>query len=276
MTLLHFPQWQGGAKVRALFPASMQMRQRFMMRAGDSISILDAPIVEVGDRIVADNIAYRSVVLQQLGDALALMQQAAPQRVVTIGGDCGVETVPIGYANAKADGDLALVWIDAHGDLNTPDSSPSKHYHGMVLRALLGEGDADFVACVLQPLAPQQLFMVGLRELDAPEQEFIQKQAIYTTADIDLPALIRTIQQRGFSKVYVHFDMDGLNPEIFPYMSYPTTGGLTIEQISEMLAALHQNFEIVGMSLTEYASETGEGLALLDPILAHAAAIVKS
>jgi arginase len=145
-----------------------------------------------------------------------------------------------------------------------------------VLRALLGEGDADFVACVLQPLDTQQLFMVGLRELDAPEQEFIQKHAIYTTADIDLPALIRAIQQRGFSKVYVHFDMDGLNPEMFPYMSYPTTGGLTIEQISEMLAALHQNFEIVGMALTEYASETGEGLALLDPILAQAAAIIKT
>jgi arginase len=76
--------------------------------------------------------------------------------------------------------------------------------------------------------------------------------------------------------VYVHFDMDGLNPEVFPYMGYPTSGGLTIEQIREMLVALRQNFEVVGMSLTEYASETGEGLALLDPILAQAAAILKS
>lgn len=276
MTLLHFPQWQGGAKVRELLPASMQMRQRFMMYAGDSITVLAVPIIDVDDRIVEDNITYRSAVLQQLRDGLALMQKAAPERAVTIGGDCGVETVPIGYANAKANGDMALVWIDAHGDLNTPDSSSSKHYHGMVLRALVGEGDADFVACVLKPLAPQQVFMVGLRDLDAPEQAFIQKHAVYTTSGIDLPALTQTIQQRGYSKVYVHFDMDGLNPEIFPYMSYPTSGGLTIEQIHEMLVALRQNFEIVGMSLTEYASATGEGLALLDPILAQAAAIVTS
>jgi len=76
--------------------------------------------------------------------------------------------------------------------------------------------------------------------------------------------------------VYVHFDMDGLNPEIFPYMSYPTEGGLTIAQITQMITALDQNFEIVGMSLTEYASETGEGVELLDPILMQAAAILKA
>ena len=76
--------------------------------------------------------------------------------------------------------------------------------------------------------------------------------------------------------MYVHFDVDGLNPEIFPYMSYPTDGGLTVEQISEMITTLDQNFEIVGMSLTEYASETGEGVELLDPILIQAAAIVKA
>jgi arginase len=277
MTLLHFPQWQGGAKVRALMPASQHLRQRFLSHIGDSpLPVLNIPIVDVGDRMVENNIAYRAVVLQQLSDALAVLQQAAPDRAVTLGGDCGVETVPIGYANLRANGQMALVWIDAHGDLNTPDSSPSKHYHGMVLRALCGEGDADFVACVLKPLTPDQVFMVGLRDLDAPEREFIQGKGIYHTPDIDLPALIEEIRQRGYSQVYVHFDMDGLNPDVFPYMSYPTSGGLTIEQITEMLVALHQHFEIVGMSLTEYASETGEGLHLLDPILAQAAAIVKS
>jgi len=59
-------------------------------------------------------------------------------------------------------------------------------------------------------------------------------------------------------------------------MSYPTEGGLTIAQITQMITALDQNFEIVGMSLTEYASETGEGVELLDPILMQAAAILKA
>jgi arginase len=277
MTLLHFPQWQGGAKVRQLLPASMHMRQRFMSHVGDStMRVIDVPIADVGDRIVEDDIAYRTIVLQQLREALSLIQQTDAQRIVTVGGDCGIETVPIGYANAKANGDMAVVWIDAHGDLNTPQSSPSKHYHGMVLRALCGEGDSDFVACVLKPLVPEQLFMVGLRELDEPEQQYIQAHGIYTTADIDLPALIAAIRQKGYSRVYVHFDMDGLDPEVFPHMSYPTVGGLTVAQIADMIAALNEHFEIVGMSLTEYASETGEGLALLDPILMQAAAIVRS
>ena len=146
----------------------------------------------------------------------------------------------------------------------------------MVLRTLCGEGDADFVACVSQSLNPQQLFMVGLRDLDAAEQQFIQEHSIYHTPGIDLSALVQAIQQKGYSRVYVHFDVDGLNPEIFPCMSYPTDGGLTVEQISEMITTLDQNFEIVGMSLTEYASETGEGVELLDPILIQAAAIVKA
>lgn len=277
MTLLHFPQWQGGSKIRQLLPASHQLRQHFMSHMkSDGLSMIDVPITSDGDRIVESDIAYRPIVLQQLREALALVQQNNPNRLVTLGGDCGVETVPIGYANAKADGDLAVIWIDAHGDLNTPESSPSKHYHGMVLRALLGEGDAEFVSCVLKPLALEQVFMVGLRDLDAPEQTFIDEHGIYTTVSIDLPDLIQTIQQRGYSKIYVHFDMDGLNPDIFPYMSYPTAGGLTIEQIADMLTTLHQNFQVVGMSMTEYASETGEGLALLDPIFAHAAAIAQS
>ena len=201
MMLLHFSQWQGGAKVRQLVAASHHLRQRLMHYVGDTLlTTLDVPIISAGDRVVEQNIAHRSVVLQQLRDALALMQQAAPHRTVTLGGDCGVETVPIGYANAQANGRMALVWIDAHGDLNTPASSQSKHYHGMVLRALCGEGDAEFVACVLQPLRPEQLFMVGLRDLDAPEQQFIQEHSVYTTPDIDLPALIQAIRQKGYQK----------------------------------------------------------------------------
>jgi len=238
------------------------------------LPILSVPIVSVGEHGVEDNIAYRAAVLHQLRAAVTQLQQAAPTQCITVGEDCGVETVPIGYANARAEGRMALVWIDAHGDLNTPQSSPSKHYHGMVLRTLCGEGDEEFVGCVEKTLTPDQLFMLALRNLDAPEQAFIQQHKVYFTPGLGLPSLVETIQNKGYSKVYVHFDLDALEPDAFPYMSYPTPNGLTIQQVANALETLRRTFEVVGFGITEYASELGLGVEMLDPILEQVAGIV--
>ena len=68
---------------------------------------------------------------------LADLRASAPDIVVTVGGTCGVEAAPVAYLNERYDGNLAVVWFDGHGDLNSPATSPSGHFHGMVLRTLL-------------------------------------------------------------------------------------------------------------------------------------------
>ncbi|NUS03623.1 MAG: arginase family protein, partial [Nonomuraea sp.] len=75
--------------------------------------------------------------------------------VVTAGGDCGVELEPVAAARRRFGERLVVVWFDAHGDLNTPDSSPSGAFHGMVLRALTGEGPDGLVAG--EPVGPGQV-----------------------------------------------------------------------------------------------------------------------
>jgi arginase len=275
ITVLYFPQWQGGASVHALIPSAAHLRTRLLTHAGDTpIREIDVTIRPDEGLTVETNIAYRATILQQLHEAQAKLREAAPSHFVTIGGDCGIETVPVSYANALAQGQMALVFIDAHGDLNTPQTSPSQHYHGMSLRTLLGEGDDEFVAMVGQRLTPQQVFMVGVRELDPAEEDFLTEHQVYRTLRPDVPGLMAAIKQRGFTHVYVHFDMDGLDPDVFPYTSYkPTSGGLTIEEVTEILAALRQNFNVIGISMTEFASESGEGVDLLDPVLAQVALI---
>ena len=93
--------------------------------------------------------------------------------VVTVGGTCGVEAAPVAYLNEQYDGDLAIVWFDAHGDLNAPATSPSGHFHGMVLRTLLGEGPHEYVGELRRPLRPAQLFLAGTRDLDPEESAYI-------------------------------------------------------------------------------------------------------
>ena len=87
-------------------------------------------------------------------DTLAHLRVSAPDVVVTVGGTCGVEAAPVAYLNERYRGDLAVVWYDAHGDLNAPATSPSGHFHGMVLRTLLGDspkGDRARVAARVGP-----------------------------------------------------------------------------------------------------------------------------
>ena len=101
-----------------------------------------------------------------------------PQRIFTIGGTCGGELAPVAYLNAHYRGDLAVVWLDAHADLNTPESSPSGRFHGMVLRTLLGAGPESLVSLVSRRLAPQQIVLAGVRDFDRDEATFASDAAI--------------------------------------------------------------------------------------------------
>lgn len=277
LTLLYYPQWQGGARSVSARDGAVHLRAQLLRQAGETpVTEIAVPIRPDEERYEEAGIAYRATILEQLRAAQTRLEAAAPSHFVTIGGDCGIETVPIGYANALVEGRMALVFVDAHGDLNTPQSSTSHHYHGMSLRALCGEGDADFVASVGRQLTPQQVFMVGPRDLEAGEEAFLTEHQVYHTATPDLPGLMEAIKARGYTHVYVHFDMDGLDPQEFPYTNYPAPGGLSIAQLTEMIAALRQNFNVIGMSMTEYHSPTGEGVALLDPVFEQAVAIGQS
>lgn len=99
--------------------------------------------------------------------------------------------------------------VDAHADLNTPESSPSKAFHGMPLRILLGEGNSAFVDLLFSNLEPAQICYVGLRDLDDPESEYIMQHNITTIAD----CLFEDVQDKikHFKNVYIHLDLDVLD-----------------------------------------------------------------
>ena len=120
---------------------------------------------------VENKILGYSPILQQLTKVRETIWQHNPDRLFVIGGDCSIDIAPISFLNHKYARDLAVIWIDAHADLNTPASSPSHHFHGMPLRVLLGEGDAKIIELSDSVLSSKQVFLVGARDFDPPEQK---------------------------------------------------------------------------------------------------------
>jgi arginase len=186
---------------------------------------------------------------------LARLQAARPTRLVTIGGTCGVELAPVSYLNDLYQGDLAVVWLDGHADLNTPASSPSGHFHGMVLRTLLGDGPAALVDQLPRPLAASQVFLVGARDLDPPEQAFIASGGVTLVGEdvfSDPRHLTTLLSTHGFGHVYVHFDVDVINPGDFHGALMHAPGGPSLAAVADVLGALHRHTDVVGFSVLEY------------------------
>ncbi|HET6286646.1 MAG TPA: arginase family protein [Amycolatopsis sp.] len=200
-----------------------------------------------------DGIANRAVLTGGNRAAQLAALEAPGGPVLTIGGDCGVELIPIGVARYRFGPGLGVAWFDAHADLNTAETSPSGAFHGMVLRSLLGEGDPEFAAN--PPIEPGRVVLAGTRAFDDAERAVVDRGLVLET---DPAAGLA-----GADKVYLHLDLDVLDPAEFDGLNYPEPGGLTIERLVAMLREL-SGFEVVGAGITECA---GTEVRVLEPVL---------
>ena len=226
-----------------------------------------------------DGLRHGDVLAANLAAVRAALGEAgAATPVVVTGGDCGVELAPVETALDRHGEGLVVVWLDAHGDLNTPASSPSGAFHGMVVRALLGEG-----APSLRPqatLTPRQIVLAGTRALDPPERDFALGRALSMLGPSELatpPALAAAVAAAGASVVYLHIDLDVLDPHEFGAVAFPEPGGITIGQLTAAVRALASQFMIVGAGITEFQPRGPEDHGLVAPVaLAVAEAVSRS
>jgi len=152
-----------------------------------------------------------------------------PERPLLLGGCCCSHVGAVEGLAARYD-PLALVWFDAHGDLNTPETSPSGNAWGMPLRMLLDRGAVDV----------EDVALVGARNLDPPEVELIRARGIQ-----DSPAAVL----ENVDCLYVAFDLDVLGPdEAAPFMREP--GGMTVEQAESELRGVAARGAVVGAGFT--------------------------
>jgi arginase len=206
--------------------------------------------IESNDFNKLDGVFALNAIGDRFTETLDSFENATPTRIMTVGGSCGTEAAPVAYLNNIYQGRIAVVWFDAHGDLNTPESSPSGHFHGMVLRTLLGEGPDVFCERILRPLLSEQIFLAGARDLDEVEQDYIDQSNI-TVSQVNLN-LIDLILDAGFSKVYIHIDVDVLNPQDFSDMLMPTEGGPSCSELTQCLSAMSEKLDVIGVGVVEY------------------------
>jgi arginase len=157
---------------------------------------------------------------------------------LVLGGDHSVALGTLGGL-ASVHGVGGVLWIDAHADVNTPETSPSGNVHGMPLAATLGVAGPRFATDGWPVPALDRVALVGVRELDPAEKDRIRgmesRVRVFTMSEIDRIGLERAVREAldrvaGPGFVHVSLDMDALDPEVAPGVGTPVRGGLTYRE----------------------------------------------
>lgn len=156
---------------------------------------------------------------------------------------------------------LGLVWIDAHADVNTPESSPSGNIHGMPLAVLLGKGFQKMreIGGVDPKLRAQNVALIGIRTIDDEEKRVLKNLGInyYTMRDIDERGMFNVMQDAikqasdGTDGIHVSFDIDGIDPRHAPGVSTPVSGGLTFREAHLALEMLYETNRVCSLEIVE-------------------------
>ncbi|MBN6203928.1 arginase [Staphylococcus saprophyticus] len=156
---------------------------------------------------------------------------------------------------------LGVIWYDAHGDLNIPEESPSGNIHGMPLRILAGDGDDKLVniANYAPKVKPENIVLIGMRDLDVGERQYIKDNNIktYTMAEVDRYGIKQVIEEtidylkEKTDGIHLSLDVDALDPVETPGTGTRVLGGLTYRESHFALEFLHNSNLVTSMDLVE-------------------------
>ncbi len=216
-----------------------------------------AEAAEVGE----PNARYLLPVLRTCERVAALVRRTAEAGAVplVLGGDHSVAIGSIGGL-AAAYGSGGVLWLDAHGDLNTPETSPTGNVHGMVLAAVLGLGGPVFesAAWPTPAIDPERVALVGVRSLDEGERERVRSLGakVFTMSDVDRLGVERAIRESlahvaGPGFVHVSLDMDVVDPEVAPGVGTPVRGGLSYREAHLALELVAESGLVSSLDVVE-------------------------
>lgn len=266
-SFLVVPQWQGSGSSRAmrLIDGAEAIQGDLPAAATHVVAVPSAAGESLGTGV--HRLSSLTLVREAAAAELALLESP----VVTVGGDCAADLASVQHAvAARPPGAVALVWFDAHGDLNDASTSPSGAFHGMVARALLGDGPDGLASTGPAVLPPSNLVLAGTRSLDDGESAFIEASAIRVVApgELDDPAsIVRAVETTGASAVYVHVDLDVLDPAQIDGIGYPEPFGVSPGALCDAIRALRGRFELAGAAITEFAPETPDAAGRDLPVI---------
>jgi arginase len=179
-----------------------------------------------------------------------------------IGGDHSAAIGSIAASSQSVPG-LGIIWLDAHPDFNTPDTTPSGNIHGMVLAIAAGRGPAPLVRLMgFAPMVhPQRIVVIGARDIDAGERNNLREAGVqvYDADHIDrhgleatVAAAIAYLERNQVRAVHLSVDLDVLDPEMAPGVSTPAVGGLTVDELCSTARIIAEGTRVVAMDLVEF------------------------
>jgi arginase family enzyme len=203
----------------------------------------------------------------QIDDALA-----AGDTPVLLAADCSVSvtTLPAVIRNRP---EARILWLDAHGDYNTPGTSGSGYLGGMCLAAATGEWDAGLGEAV----PAERVVLAGVRDLDAGERVLLEQSPATVIGASTIETLVAAKNALDGAPVFVHLDLDVLDPEHFP-AAVPAPGGLHPDKLYDLLDSVLEDSELVGLEVTafeapehdeELIAATETAMHVLEPFLDH-------
>lgn len=262
---LVYPQWQGG-HVAAFIPEikdTTAASQGYVLGAQllnflapvSSMEAYTVPVSMLPERKLQDGVYDRDIIVEQTRAAIDILNKANPDRVVTLGGECSVSVAPFTYLAKKYDGDVAMIWIDAHPDITLPgEAYPG--YHAMAVTACMGEGDKKIIRELPAKISPDKILFVGLRDWEREEIKVRQKQygiRHLTVEEVrdNSDALLAWIKGTNAKHVLVHFDMDVLDPaEIIPAVGV-VKDGMRINEAVRIINDVARNAHVVALTIAE-------------------------
>ncbi len=263
---LIYPQWQGGVVANWMpdIPANDVSRGYFLgaqllqiLAPESKQQTVEVPIsLDIKSHKEEKGISGYRAIIKQSKDALNLIRKENPDRIVTLGGECSVSVVPFTYLSEKYPDDVAVVWIDAHPDLNLPGDSYTG-YHAMALTACFGMGDKEIMDILPAKLNPAKSIIVGLRTWDdtnasKERQEQIGVKSLLPACVIrNSTTVLDWLKTTGASKVVIHFDLDALDPAEIIAAVGTDPDGLKIETVVRVINDIAKEYDVVGLTIAE-------------------------
>ena len=219
--------------------AGLDARIEEIGRRCDDWGNVETAVAEAAD-VGRENARYLEPVMRSAETVAALVRSADEQGFLplVLGGDHSVAIGSIG-GMAAGNGPGGVLWLDAHGDLNTPETTPSGNVHGMVLAAVLGLARPTFdsSAWPLPAIDPTRVALVGVRSLDEGERTRVRELGakVFTMSDVDRLGAERAVRESlahiaGPGFVHVSLDMDAVDPDVAPGVGTPVRGGLSYRE----------------------------------------------
>jgi arginase len=239
------------------------------------LAALGHAVIDKGDLVVpipeTEGVGdQRKKYVRQIADVCARLYESALASLreealpVVLGGDHSIGAGSVGAAAAAArsrQGQIGLLWVDAHGDMNSPASSTTGNVHGMPLSALLGREPAELadIGGFRPKVSPEHTVLVGVRNLDDREKELLRASGVtvYTMKDVDRQGIAPVIEAAlvvagdGTSGVHLSFDLDVCDPSIAAGVGTPVKGGLDYREAHVLMEIVADSGLLTSLDMVE-------------------------